>query len=1253
MINRESLQFQLLKNLKKFAHSTAVEYGDIQVTYEELENKSRCVFHRIMAQGIKKGTFIGICLENRVEITAALIGILRAGCVFMILETGLPPRRIKRMMELTGTRVLICDPAQKEKLFAHSDFSITRQKIQTLVMDEGFYRDPQPAPLHNPVNYHPEDNVYVYFTSGSTGEPRAIIGKNKSLLHFIRWEIHTFGIDRTFRVSQFTNPGFDAFLRDILVPLFSGAVICIPPNNDMPIHDGLIRWIDRSCIHLIHCVPSIFRLFNTEQLERRHFKSLRYVLLSGESIMPGELKNWYRTFGKRIQLVNFYGPTETTMIKTCYFIKSPDVRRNSIPIGKPMKGAQVVICDKNLTPCDPGITGEVYIRTPFSTNGYCNDPETTRRYFLPNPFSKMPGDFLYRTGDLARELPDGDIELRGRSDRQVKIRGIRVQLEEIEYALMQHQKVDKAVVVEKQNHRENYLCAYVVLEASNRFTPRNEKNVRRPDPITPGTKGPLTGEEKTRYQRQIMLDGWGEESQGILKQTTVFAAGAGGSGSPLIMQLALQGFGTIIVCDYDTVEPSNLNRQCLHDLSRLHMNKALSARMTVEKLNPYVTVVPRTEKITEENVDELVGDAAVIFDNVDDMETKFILSRHAIKKQIPHIISSMMDINAYAAVFYPPHSPCFHCLYDRELVNRLKQLRTEADGVETTPLASTSSSLFLSTGFAVTEALKILLGLGKPAYNKFFLFNQKGSNRIAGTDGYRLVTFPFSTHFRESVTARGFDWENGWTGNFLEEFTVYPDPGCTVCRQSRETSLNRLSNTPDSPAPVPITPGNNHPQTHRDKKSTSTVITELRDYLTGKLPYYMIPAYFVPMDHIPLGSSGKIERRQLPDPQNSAVKTYVPPGSETEKKLVEIWSEVLEIEKRHIGIETGFFEIGGHSLKATVMMSMVNKAFNVSLPLAEVFRQPTIKHLAHCLEEHKTGPAITLIEDENLVLLRKGTDPGKNLFLVHAGNGEVEGYIQFANLLKPDFNYWGLRADRIKNYTPRQRRMEDIAAKYIKKIKKIQPGGHYYIAGWCLGGPISFEMIYQLEQQQQKIGFFALIDSGAPLRSFYTLDINDFTIESEFKMIADFFQDSEMIKPLEKLNRWEQFWPGVLDYLETMPVDIEMLKQAISTHVPGKRRGIELEVIPHAHQISMKELIYYFNQIRSLRNARARYTPRGKISTLVHYFEASESRSKREFADPWKDLCHQPLRCYEVEGGHFSIFEIPAVAHFAGQFNIF
>lgn len=296
----------------------------------------------------------------------------------------------------------------------------------------------------------------------------------------------------------------------------------------------------------------------------------------------------------------------------------------------------------------------------------------------------------------------------------------------------------------------------------------------------------LTQEELTRYTRQIALEGWGVETQEKLKNMTVFVGGAGGSGSPIITQLALLGVGKIRVCDYDVVDWSNLNRQFLHCVSndsRIGVNKAISAQMTVANINPFVQVEVFTEKITDENVDEMVGDAVMIFDSVDKIETKFVLSRAALRKNIPHLYYGMMDVNSFMCIFYPPKTPCFHCLHDYEKVLEIMSL-AELSGGSTkkgvTPVCC--PPVLSSAGFAVTEALKILLGIGEPAYNKYFLFLQKGNDRVNESDGFLGMRFWITEFFEEISSAQGFDWDEAWRGNFIEVLELKRNPDCPYCK---------------------------------------------------------------------------------------------------------------------------------------------------------------------------------------------------------------------------------------------------------------------------------------------------------------------------------------------------------------------------------------------------------------------------------------------------------------------------------------
>jgi amino acid adenylation domain-containing protein len=457
----EPIQVKLANSFRRYKDNIAVEYGNRRVTYRELAHRAACIEKAITAEKIKKGSFIGIYLTDRLDVVSALIGILNAGCVFVPLDTRLPLKRIEEMARTAGIRALFTgEVGTGTKLLPGIDTHF--------IIGDSFYNrvSAGAAGKAGKPRYHGQDRVYIYFTSGTSGKANALTGKNESLSQFIQWEIDTFQVGETSRVSQLAAVGFDAFLRNVLTPLCAGGTVCIPERSDL-VMDGsaLGEWLDEQSITLMHCVPSVFRMIHSGNLTGSKFHDLKYILLSGEQLNPNELKRWYRIFADRIQLVNCYGATETTIIKSYHFIRESDVQRSRVPVGRAMRGARMILADKNMNVCDRGIVGEIYIRTPYGTYGYLDAPRLNRERFIPNPFDRngAESDIVYKTGDLGRELESGDIEVLGRIDRQVKIRGVRIELESIENVLLRHDNVDQAVVMSGQDEQgEDYLCAYVV-----------------------------------------------------------------------------------------------------------------------------------------------------------------------------------------------------------------------------------------------------------------------------------------------------------------------------------------------------------------------------------------------------------------------------------------------------------------------------------------------------------------------------------------------------------------------------------------------------------------------------------------------------------------------------------------------------------------------------------------------------------------------------------------------------------------------
>lgn len=461
VIKLSTLQDKLDETLNINNENIAIEYLNRKISYSNLERESNIIANRLILDNIQKGTFIGIYTNDRVSLITCMIGILKAGCVFVPLDPSYPIERVKAMLSASDTGIVITDKNNIDKIqnvdISCKDFDeiMSYQNIESLI-------------ARPKIKYDPEDMIYIFFTSGSTGTPKAVLGRNKSLLHFISWEIDEFKVSNDIRVSQFTSPCHNPLLRDIFVPLCAGGTICIPDSKEKMLDSRyLARWIDESKINLIHCTPSLFKIINENKLNIEMFVNLKYILLAGERTVPKDLVDWYELFGERIKLVSLYGQTETTLAKMFYYIKTEDAVKDNIPIGKPIYDTQIGIFDKDMNLCTTGFKGEIYVRTPYISLGYYNNLEFNKKKFIVNPFDNNKDDIIYKTGDLGRMLPDGNIEFLGREDRQIKIRGFRIELNEVENAILLHDEVKETALISRENEfGKPTLCAYVVLNKS-------------------------------------------------------------------------------------------------------------------------------------------------------------------------------------------------------------------------------------------------------------------------------------------------------------------------------------------------------------------------------------------------------------------------------------------------------------------------------------------------------------------------------------------------------------------------------------------------------------------------------------------------------------------------------------------------------------------------------------------------------------------------------------------------------------------
>lgn len=416
-------------------------------------------------------------------------------------------------------------------------------------------------------------------------------------------------------------------------------------------------------------------------------------------------------------------------------------------------------------------------------------------------------------------------------------------------------------------------------------------------------------------------------------------------------------------------------------------------------------------------------------------------------------------------------------------------------------------------------------------------------------------------------------------------------------------------------------------------------IAKLKDHLARKLPYYMLPTYFVPLKHIPLNQNGKVNRKILPEPEPGINEgEYIPPADKMEKQLVGIWAEVLGMDEEKISMNADFFDLGGHSLKATIVISMINRKLHVDLPLVEIFTVKTIRELAVFIRGMDPEEKNDTRDHGHLVKLREGTKKDGNMFLIHPGTGEVDGYVEFCNQLNPQLNYWGIRAYGFENCAPQNLTIPELASKYLEEIKNVQPHGPYRIGGWSLGGTIAFEMVRQLEQIKENIQFFAIINADAPGTD-PGLGVKEFTYESELNWVLDYLPETIREK-LDNVTGVSRMWSLIVEHLEAIHYDAGLIRKQIPAPIS--------RALPNFDQMGLRELIYQLNLGRTFYNARSQYIPQGKIDTPIHFFRASAGK---ENIKPWGQYTTHPIRFYEVEGDHYSIFMKPNVVETAKRFS--
>ncbi|MDT5270424.1 MAG: hypothetical protein QOH49_2610, partial [Acidobacteriota bacterium] len=869
--------------------SAAISQSGREWTYEELADSARVLAQGLVADGLVPGDVVAVTGPRSFGLIASMLAAFASRGVLLTLDPALPVERRRVMLREAQAKYLLhVGRVRPEDEWLREEEALLCRDVDPLT-GRAYEQESTDLIAAELLPLSQDDPAYVFFTSGTTGVPKGVLGRHKSLGHFIAWQRETFGVGPHDRAAQLTGLSFDVVLRDIFTPLAGGATLCLPEDLESTGPEQVLTWLEQERVTLMHSVPSLAQFWLANRPEGVTLRTLRCLFFAGEPLTDTLVRRWREAFPESGEIINLYGPTETTLAKFYGRVPAEPVPGVQ-PVSHALPQTQGLVLREGDRLCGVGEVGEIVVRTPFRSLGYVNAGDEDRGRFFKNPFRDDADDLLYRTGDRGRYRPDGALEILGRVDQQVKIRGIRIEPGEVESALRRHEGVRDAVVIAREETSgEKYLAAYVVPEEKRQRVVAGKKRYELPNGMAVAQ---LSKHESDYLYREVF------QLQAYTRHGITISDG------DIIMDVGANiGFFTLFA-------------------------QQMAKNTQVYSFEP----TPPTFEVLKTNI-SLYGSGVKVFNfGISDEDRKaefsffpgfsFLTGRYADPEIEREVVKSYVVSQR------------------REEDDDLRAIEAEADEiledrfrVETfTATLKTLSSVIEQEGIERIDLLKINV-------EKSELDVIKG---ISDEDWQKVRQIAMEVDVAENLTGilrlldeKGFDYvveQDVWLTDtpLCYVYAVPRSASASLIREQERGAHFRELPTFDTPY---LSAG------------------ELKRFAAGQLPQALIPSAFVFLDKLPLTANGKIDRRALPDPEREGSEregSYTAPRTPAEEVLAGIWADVLGVER--VSVHDNFFELGGHSLLVTKAVFRVRTTFNVELPVRKVFEQPTVAGLARTIE---------------------------------------------------------------------------------------------------------------------------------------------------------------------------------------------------------------------------------------------------------------------------------------------------------------
>ncbi|KMW74737.1 amino acid adenylation protein [Photorhabdus luminescens subsp. luminescens] len=1092
------------------------------LNYADFYLKVKEIGYCLSEMSSKNSVGIGLFCDPSIDLICGAWGILSANKAYLPLSPDYPVERLKYMIEDSGIDVIFTQSHLKEQLqdiAPKSVLIITPEDVALTIETRTIEDILNTARVPNSTSL-----AYIIYTSGSTGKPKGVMIEHHSIVNQMRFLAKAFSLGKHSRILQKTPMSFDAAQWEILAPAIGSQVI-IGPLGCYRDPDAIIKTILQHQVTTLQCVPTLLQAL----LDNPNFLdclSLTQVFSGGEALTTKLAAQFLNSF-THCELVNLYGPTECT-INSSYFRVTNETLpsyQTSISIGIPVDNTEYYVLDENRLPVAVGEIGELYISGVQLARGYLHKPEMTKDKFICNHLAlETKHPWLYRTGDLVTRGDDGNTYFVGRVDSQVKLRGYRIELDEIRHAIEEHSWIKTAAMLIKKDARTGFqnLIACVELDekeaalmdqgnsSSHHKSKTNKLQVKaqlsnsgcrseelcenRPVILLPYKEGEIKQREYVFGRKTYRYFEGTEITIETLKTLLTTTQQREICSLPL-SHLTLKDFGYVLryfgqftshqrlLPKYAYASPGALYATQmyfeLHHVFGLDAGIYYYHPVTHELIK--ISTLSRRQKpmIKVHFIGKREAIEPVYKNNIQEV----------LKMEAGHMIGLFDDIlpeiglgigeseyQAECPDWYDGNIQDYYlgafeiCRYENRLppFDTDLYLQTHTNKIPEMPcgLYHFSNGEFVRISDDIVRK-KDVIAINQQVYDR----SSFGVSIIPRCvpEWHYYITLGRRLHALQSNQLCIGLMSSGYSSESNNDLPSAKRMRSILNALDRPMAAFYFCIGGCVSQEQYISEGMKEDVVHM--KGPVEII---KDDLHQQLPQYMIPNKVLVFDKLPLTANGKVDYQSLSKSKAvediSTQRPLAPLRTETELRLGKIWMEVLKWDS--VSAHDDFFESGGNSLMAVAMVNKINEAFNIHFPLQILFQSPNIEELAKWIEQ---ADAKTI---SRLILLNQASqDP---IYCWPGLGGYPMSLRLLANKVVPDRAFYGIQAYGINESEIPFSSIQRMAEEDIKEIKKIQPEGPYTLWGYSFGARVAFEAAYQLEQAGEEVKALNLLAPGSP-----------------------------------------------------------------------------------------------------------------------------------------------------------------------------